>query len=387
MSRPWHPWVVIALLAVSWAAPVDAQAPSPTASMQAATLREDGRRAVETRRYREAVALLEQSAAMAPSVDTFFLLGRAYWGEDRPYPISAAKAITAFRRAVELDPDLTSSTARTGLEQLALAAVRNERLDEARSAYERLLVGESDPERVARFQTQIDEIDLDRGVYRPPLKTNYNARGEVLGPVGPRQMRTNQNFEKGRHTADPVRGEAHFRKAIETDPTMHQAYLNLAQALIQQRRYADAIPFLTEADRVWRINHPEGPPYVRAMVSLVTCHLELGHLDQAVEIQRALDAVPGQDNWEVLGAMRLRIETGRAAETIPVLEAGALDDPDNVAVLHALATAYAAVGRYADAVRQIRSALEAIPPDHPFLDRAVEPWRALERTWLSKIEG
>ena len=31
----------------------------------------------------------------------------------------------------------------------------------------------------------------------------------------------------------PPHAEQHFRVAIETDPPVHQAYLNLAQALVQ----------------------------------------------------------------------------------------------------------------------------------------------------------
>ena len=272
------------------------------------------------------------------------------------------------------------------LEQLAFAAVRHERLAEARSAFVRLAARHTDPQRRARFLTQIDEIDLDQGVYRPPLKTNFNSRGDVLGPVGPLQMRTNQHFEKGRHTSDPVTAEAHFRRAIVTDPTMHQAYLNLAQAIVHQHRCAEALPYLEEADRVWRINHPDEPPYERAHVSFVRCYLELGDVEKAIAHQRILDAIPGQDNWEVLYALRIRIAAGSAADVIPVLEDGALADPDNVDVLHALATAYAATGRYADAARQMQDALDAIPAGQPVLTPLIEPWNARRIEWLAKVK-
>lgn len=374
--------VIVAVLLESTAPGITRQSPpTPASAVQARELLETGRRALDSRRFREAVTMLERSAALVPQVETYFLLGRAYWGEDRPYPISADKAIAAFRRAQELDPNLVSSSAVMAVEQVAVAAVRNERLDEARAAFARLAAVESDPARLARFRTQIDEIDLDRGVYRPPLRTNYNDRGEVLGPVGPLGMRTNRNFEKGRHTSDPVRAEGHFRRAVETDPTMHQAYLNLAQSLIQQHRCGDAVPYLEKADRVWRLNNPDGPPYVRALVALVKCHLLLGSLDEAAANQKVLDAIPGQDNWEVLTGLQVRIASGRAAETIAILEAGARDDPENVDVLHVLAAAYAADGRYADAAARLQTAIEAVPPGNLILTPLIPRWNALRDDW------
>lgn len=376
--------VALVVPVLLWTAPGLAQAPTAGAGVTAPDLLEVGRRALEARRFREAVTTLERSAALAPTVDTYLLLGRAYWGEDRAYPLSSARAIAAFQRAIALDKDLASASGRTATEQLAVTALRNERLDEARAAYARLLVGESNPDRVERFQTQIDEIDLDRGVYAPPLHATYNARGELLGPVGPGRMQTNRNFEKGRHTTDPARAERHFRRAIDTDPTMHQAYLNLAQALVAQHRCAEAVPVLEQADHVWQVNNPSRPPYVRALVALVACHLELGHLDLASQSQAALDAIPGQDNFEVLGALRLAVALGRASAALPLLEVVAHDDPENPDVLSALATAFAGVGRHGEAARQLQRALALIPAGHPVLGPRVAPWRALRREWLQK---
>jgi Tfp pilus assembly protein PilF len=61
----------------------------------------------------------------------------------------------------------------------------------------------------------------------------------------------------------------------------------------------------------------------------------------------------------------IRIAQGAAAEVIPALEAAAAREP-GFASASALATAYAGVGRYADADRNFEAALEALDTTSPF---------------------
>ena len=141
-----------------------------------------GRAAFESRRYRTAITHLKAATTEAPDdSEAFYLLGTAYWGEDRPYPISSNKAIDALRHAVELDGD--GSVGLPALEYLATVYLRNERLPEARRSYQQLLKHEMREEIVLLYLTRIDEIDLDTGRYVPTPQNPRNARGEVVDNV------------------------------------------------------------------------------------------------------------------------------------------------------------------------------------------------------------
>lgn len=339
--------------------------------------REQGRHALHQRRFRDAVVDLEAAARSLPDdIDVHFLLGRAYWGEDRPYPISAAKAIAAFQRAVALDVTNDSPLGLEALQQLAVTCVRNERVVEARQVYTTLVARVTDRDLDDRYLTQIDEIDLDLGVYVPPPDARFNTRGEVLAPIGPRRMRTNRWFEKGRHTQDPVKEELFYRKATETDPAMHQGWLNGGVAVMNQGRYRDAIPLLQEAAKVWRLEHPTGPPYVRAHTWLMRCYLELGDLDGANTHWTLVSEAPF-DNWVVLMRLRLLVAQGRATEALPALEAGAVDDPEHVELLYTLALARTGTRQYAAAADAMERALAAIPPNHPHFTHRRDDFAAL----------
>lgn len=345
-----------------------------------------GRRALEERRFRDAVADLKRAVERSPTVEAYYLLGRAYWDENRPYSISSEQAIAAFEHALALDPGLASPWGVPALEQLGVAAVRNERLDVARRGFVRLRDRETDPDRKMQFVKEIAEIDLDRGEFKPPPDALFNSRGEVVLPMGLGNMETNRNFEKGRHTSNPAREEEHYRRAVETDPAMYQAYLNLGVALSEQGRWTEAIPSLEEADRVWR-RVKGNTPYNRAIRALLKCHIELGSLDKAVEDWTILAGTPVHDDWEVLYGLQLKIALGRAAETIPVLEQGARRDPDNPDVLETLATAYAATRRYAEAARTMKAALDAIPPGQMYLQHRLRPWKALLAQWEAQARA
>ena len=149
-----------------------------------------GRAALENRQYRAAITHLEAAtAAVADVPEAFYLLGVAYWGEDRPYPMSADQAIVALQTAIELDRD--GPVGRLALEHLASVYLRNERMPEARRAYQQLLKYEMREEFVLLYLTRIDEIDLDTGRYVPTTQNPRNARGEIIANVGPLGMHTN----------------------------------------------------------------------------------------------------------------------------------------------------------------------------------------------------
>lgn len=131
--------------------------------------------ALDARRFREAVRLFEEAAAAWPErPEVFYGLGRAYWGPDRLYPISAGKAIDAFARALLLVGGKNPALETPILEALVVVFLRSERVSEARSIYVKLLERETRPERLNYMKTQIGEIDLDLGAFEPDEVTITN---------------------------------------------------------------------------------------------------------------------------------------------------------------------------------------------------------------------
>ena len=342
-----------------------------------------GRAAFESRRYRTAITHLKAATTEAPDdSEAFYLLGTAYWGEDRPYPISSNKAIDALRQAVELDGD--GSIGLPALEYLATIYLRNERLPEARRSYQQLLKHEMREEIVLLYLTRIDEIDLDTGRYVPTPQNPRNARGEVVDNVGPLRMHTNQYFEKGQHTWDPVKRVNYFSQAIETDPTLFQAYNNLGVALMHLGRCREAVPHFDKALQVRAAMQPASAgPYQDPHVWRLRCYIELGNLEKAATDYEALQAMSDYSFFGTLYTIQLAIAVGQAEDAIRPLEQALAEDPDNVEVMQTLAYAYAGVRRTDDAAKMMVEALAAIPPDSQFFRHFVGPWTRQLKTWQS----
>lgn len=354
---------------------------SAAMAQDATTAINEGAAALENRRFREAIASLDAATQLAPEApEAYYLLGAAYWGEDRPYPVSADKAIAALRRAVELDPD--GAMGQLALEHLATVYLRNERMPEARRAYQQLLARETREQMVVIYLTRIDEIDLDTGRYVPTAENPRNALGEVIGNVGPLRMHTNQYFEKGRHTWDLVKHVNYFTRAIEADPTLFQAYNNLGVALMHLGRCREAVAQFDRAQQMWNtLQPPSVGPYPDPHVWRLRCHIELGDLEKAAVDYEALQTIDEYNFFATLYTIQLAIAAGQAADAVEPLEQARSEDPDNIEVLQTLAQAYAAVGRIDDAQIALTEALAAIPEGSQFFRHLVGPWRRQLETW------
>ena len=334
--------------------------------------------ALAASRFLDAVAQLRAIVKTTPDNGrAWYLLGQAYWADDRADSLSAKNASDAFEKAVTHSGGLAAPWGRPALEKLAVSAVRSEQLGRARAAFARLLKVETEPGNLARYRTQIDEIDLDLGTYVPPAGTRYGPTGEIVGPVGPLAMRTNRWFEKGRHTQDPVKAEDYYRRATEADPVAWQAPLNQGIALARQRRFAEAMSPLVEADGRWRRANPAAGPHVRANLWRLIGFLELNRLEDAAQAVAVLMAAPDADPWVSLYLLRYLVAVGKAAEAVPSIARFADANPESVEVLYALALGQLALSRTRDARATIRRALACIPDGHPTLGYWREPLTTL----------
>lgn len=329
--------------------------------------------AIIARQFRRAVALLTQITADDPGDwRAWYMLGQAYWNEHRTYSISVQKAIDAWTTALKHIDERDVASRIKVLKDLALIYVRNERLEEARQTYQQLAELDLSAEGQRNYLTQIDEIALDIGTYKPPPNAFYNDAGEVLGPIGPKTMRTNQNFERGRHTQDVANQAKWYRLAVKTDPQMPQAWSNLGVALVLMRKFDEAMEPLKQADVVYRglkDRNPAGEPYAKSLGWLALCHIEAGNLDEA---RKLLQIAPMQE-----ALLRLAIAEGQAQGALQRIEQALEQHPEDVPLLYTKALALRSMKRHKQADAVLEQLLEQIPPDHLVYRFQRDHWRQL----------
>jgi len=339
----------------------------------AAAWYEQGKQALSANRYMESIELLNRAvAAGGEDVEVMYWLGVAYWNREM-----GDSAISAYRRAIALDPHGQSMWSLYALENLALVYTRTDHLEESGRAYRRALARETRPEWILKIRNQLAELALTMGTLTLDESTVYNQAGEVIGGVGPGDMHTNRNFEIARHTSDPTKEERYYRLAIETDPTMFQSYFNLGLALVRQGRYDEAIEWMARSDTVWKADTDYNPNRIDktdAHAFMALCYLERGDLVAAREHARRAMATGVQDFWARLYTLRVRVAAGEAAEALPLLEVLRIDNPEHAEVLHALSEAYAALEHDQDAHDARDRAMAVIPDDHPWMTRLHDEW-------------
>ena len=278
------------------------------APAQEGSLRVDRDRAfdaVQQGQFEEAAGLLE---ALADSTEgdseLHYWLGYTHWELKH-----AEQSIGAYRAAIDSDPAKESLWSLYALENLAEVYGRTDRLQASRASYEAALQREVRTPWRIKIETQLAELALTMGEFVPDDRTVFNERGEVVGGIGPSEMRTNQHFEIARHTQDPVKQERHYRLAIEVDPAMYQSYFNLGLALVAQEQYADAIPWFVQSESVYKQDtdaNPLGQDKADAHAFLALCHLELNQLERAQEHAEISLHTDPDYYWGNLFAERIR---------------------------------------------------------------------------------
>ena len=174
---------------------------------------------------------------------------------------------------------------------------------------------------------------------------------------------------------------ASFERAIRLSPTYAEAYNNLGAALRAQGRFEEALGRFRQAIAV-------RPDDGEALYNLASTLALTGRFDEAVPYYRqALQVQP--DSSDTLAELAWILATDprataeRAGEAITHAERAAhLTARRDIRVLDTLAAAYAAAGRFAQALATARTALALVPAQAPEARDAIRQRLASYRAGL-----
>jgi tetratricopeptide (TPR) repeat protein len=247
--------------------------------------------------------------------------------------VQVVAATPGDRRILETDfgPKVLAEDA-TGYEKLLEADPDNARLHDAAAA---LLLGLG---QIDRAMTHLERaLRIDPGL----APAHYNLASALLA------------------TGDPNAAIDHLRRAIELRPDFAAAHVNLGTALRRLQRY-------DESERELRRGLELQPRSAAAHTNLGGVLMAQRRQSEAIaEYRLALDLSP--DLLEPMASLAWVLATSsdsslrRPAEAIQLAErAAVVTNRRDVTVLDALAAAYAAAGRYTDAVATEQAALAIV---------------------------
>jgi tetratricopeptide (TPR) repeat protein len=187
---------------------------------------------------------------------------------------------------------------------------------------------------------------------------------------------SNDSYERGCELLhdDPKAAIKLFQASAKLQPKRARIYINLAWALSNLARHAEAKAAAAEA-------HALDPtdPYVAAMRVHV---LFTAKDDRLVEVARAALEKPELDaeqRFQVHGALCWTLMRTAPAAAVEETERLVADSPNNAEALAARGCALAAVCRWDEGIAWLDKAIAAAPDDHRFPDRraTIEQARAI----------
>ncbi|MEM9594962.1 MAG: tetratricopeptide repeat protein [Acidobacteriota bacterium] len=168
------------------------------------------------------------------------------------------------------------------------------------------------------------------------------------------------------------RAEANLRRALDLDPSLHDARLKLGNALARSGRFEPAVDAYSAVVR----DAPEGSAAVASAHERRGAVLaNLGRFEDAItDYRRAADLAP-QDADVALRLAAVLGHVGRLAEAAEVYAAAVQAAPTLVAARHGEVTALLLLGRRQGAAEKLEAAVAALP-DEPSIVHALARLRA-----------
>lgn len=323
------------------------------------------------------------SAAIQINGETPVLASRLLFCEGRVAMLDKqyAKALSSFESAVRFDPDaaylynaLGTAYLEKGEFEMAETALQEAIQRAPQWAYPRhnlalVLYERGDTERAIavyedaiRLAPQHGYLAYNQGLMLQRLNRQEDAeiryrKAAELNPEMPEPHNAlgTLRFEQGR-TAD---AETAFRRALERNTRYLEARQNLASLLWKNKsKQASAVA-------LWRENLNFEASYLPSRLSLAAALAQLNHPAEAIhEYQRAISDAPDLVAAKVRVA-ELLSSAGRYQEARIQLEEARKRQPENPAVLEAMADLETAAGRTVEAATLYRAALA----EHPALEQ------------------
>ncbi|MGB8352604.1 MAG: tetratricopeptide repeat protein, partial [Chthoniobacteraceae bacterium] len=234
-------------------------------------------------------------------------------------------------------------------DHLANELIRKGHVDEAVSHYQEAL---SIKPGYAEALTNLGNAFLQQGHASDAIASYQKALQLEPGNAEAHNDFGNALYQKGR----VVEAIEHYQAALELKPDYADAHCNLGMALLQEGSIDAAISHYKEAVRI-------KPDYANAQCNLGNALLQQGHDGEAVQhAEIALRLEPAnitfQNNlaWMLATVADPSLRDGARAIEL-AQRANQSTGGANPGILHTLAAAYAAAGRFPDAVTTARLAL------------------------------
>jgi protein O-GlcNAc transferase len=302
-----------------------------------------------------AVEILQRFVAANPEdSDGYLLLGTAL-----ALVPKRSEALEALRRAVDLAPQSAQAH-----HTLAMALARFGELDQARLAFERTL--KLDPE-LAAAHGSLAAILAAQG----ELEAAAQQFTEALRRERDKKVAARYHYLRGRVYRQENRSRQavkDFERAVELNPGLARAYLELGLARVELQDHQGALEALRRAAEL----APEDPD---AQYELGLQYLRMGQPHQSLDPLKAASRLRPDHRGVLLALARALRAVGRAEEARPVLErirqaakAEAFHDPNEAKAgeLNNAGVRLEKEGRLAAALEKYRAAVALNPREVSF---------------------
>lgn len=406
------------------------------------------------KRYEEAEQIIRRGIESAPSSGQ---TGYLYWGRVLVEQKAWARAAQAYREAITANPsfeqgylglgaalEAQGDTAQAvGVYKTLLREV-NQGNREARQRLVRVFVAEKAYDQALAFLREVvtefpDDVEaqLRIGLIYGEVKDYPKAVQQIKNvlSIRPKELRVRDHlaylYEEMKDydqaireyeaiiQADDQYSDAHlhlgyllyrlkrgeealpyFRRVVTLNPKMTEAYLMLGLTLLQATRYDDAVETFKEG----LVRNPDSADL---HFNLGTTYDKMGRLDELIfEMEEAIRLDPKHaDALNYLGYTYAERDM-HLGEAVVLIQKALEIKPRNGYYLDSLAWAYFKLGRYQEALEEMKRAVEVVPDDpvffehlgdiyltHNLLPQAREAWmRSLEldpknRKLLDRFKG
>jgi protein O-mannosyl-transferase len=302
-----------------------------------------GRALLRKGKVQEAAAHFQQALLLKPdSARAHFDLANLFLDQGR-----VDDAIIHYQQALQIDPDDAEVQ-----NSLGSALLRNGRVEEAAALFQQALQLKPD---FAQAHYNLGNILLQNGKTDEAI-THYKHALQIDPDYALAHVNLGSALLQKGNVDDAF---LHFQRALQIDPDNVPAHVNLGGILLQRGKVDDAIAHFRKALQI-------KPGFAEAHSRLGDALRQKGNFRDAIaQFQQSLQIEPNdpevQNNLAWLLATCLEASLRDGGEAVQLAQrANELAGGRNPAILRTLAAAYAETGRFYDAKRSAKAAIELV---------------------------